>query len=58
MPRGQIIEAYTDDTGLRDVHALADHIASRELRLDRDAVAISHNNPSNSIFVHAVVIYR
>lgn len=58
MPRGQIIAAYDDSHQLRDVNDLALEIERAELVYDRDAVVISHNNPSNSIYVHAVVIYR
>lgn len=52
-----IIEAYDDKYLITDVNDLLDQVRMTEQMLRRTAVSISHDRPTNSIYVHAVVVY-
>ena len=57
MAQWQHTESYGDTAQLRTVHDLMRMVVARSNELQRPIVAISHNNPSDSIYLHAIVVY-
>ncbi len=55
--RRQHVETYMDDAQISDVAQLMEIIRRRAHELEKPITAVSHNNPSNSIYVHAIVVY-
>jgi hypothetical protein len=55
--RSQHVESYAEAAQIRDVNELREVIIRRAGELRKAVTSVSHNNPSNSIYVHALVVY-